>query len=395
MQQQQQQQQPLLQFAPFSSAVEAPFWHTLADRKLDILKLDDATQPLRAYYSTGHTLDEGLALPARLCLGTGAFDVSEDQTSGIPPFTFPTMGSIKNTNTVDDFKNLDKASFFKEEAEKVRYLVQLSRTIPEHIKLRCRFFLMYASFCSFLDIIWRAIVSGDAVTQPNLLSHFLLLTYADLKKYKFYYWFGFPALLMEPSWVVGDNGAIKGVEEVWSQNEIESLRVNFDAYRDRNLRDGNATYFLVNKSKSSSELSVGRLSEWDTFFNGVTEEDRILGFADPSSLPSNPGWPLRNLLVLVHRQWNVRRIRVLCFREIQGKRDIRQSRMLVAEIPGLGDEKVRAGVVGTIVHRIDASFLGGIGYNVVECPKAVGWEKGVKGNLAPRMADLAPLMDPI
>lgn len=84
----QQQQQPLLQFASFSSAVEAPFWHTLADRKLDILKLNDATQLLRAYYSTGHTLDDGLALPARLCLGTGAFDVSEDQILGSVIFSY-------------------------------------------------------------------------------------------------------------------------------------------------------------------------------------------------------------------------------------------------------------------------------------------------------------------
>jgi len=36
-------------------------------------------------------------------------------------------------------------------------------------------------------------VSGEAVKNPELLSRFLLLTYADLKKYRFRYWFGFPA----------------------------------------------------------------------------------------------------------------------------------------------------------------------------------------------------------
>lgn len=70
----------LLQFVPFSSAVEAPFWHTLSSRKVDLYKLDDAPHKIVGYYSTGHTLisqdstEANVAMPARLCLGTGAFD---------------------------------------------------------------------------------------------------------------------------------------------------------------------------------------------------------------------------------------------------------------------------------------------------------------------------------
>ena len=30
-----------------------------------------------------------------------------------------------------------------------------------------------------------------------------------------------------------------------------------------------------------------------------------LGFADPATLDSNPGWPLRNLLMLAAQQWYV------------------------------------------------------------------------------------------
>lgn len=42
--------------------------------------------------------------------------------------------------------------------------------------------------------IWDDIVSGAALADTSLLNRFALFTYADLKKFKFYYWFGFPAL---------------------------------------------------------------------------------------------------------------------------------------------------------------------------------------------------------
>lgn len=44
--------------------------------------------------------------------------------------------------------------------------------------------------------VWAAIVSGQAERDPALLNRFFLLTFADLKKWDFVYWFAFPALVL-------------------------------------------------------------------------------------------------------------------------------------------------------------------------------------------------------
>lgn len=104
---------------------------------------------------------------------------------------------------------------------------------------------------------------------------------------------------------------------------------------------------------------------------------RTIAFIDPSALPSNPGWPLRNLLAYLHALHPAdvaAGLRVLCWRD--------------SEVPAQGHNwKSRFGVLslgsGESVHA-----------TTTERPTALGWEKNPHGKLAPRMADLAPMMDP-
>lgn len=75
----------LLQFHSWASAVEAPFWQVLTQRKMDVFKLDDSHKPILGYYATGLQVrvpgkDTTVALPARLCLSTGAFSDESDST---------------------------------------------------------------------------------------------------------------------------------------------------------------------------------------------------------------------------------------------------------------------------------------------------------------------------
>ncbi|KAK2549460.1 Ubiquitin-like modifier-activating enzyme ATG7, partial [Acropora cervicornis] len=58
--------------------------------------------------------------------------------------------------------------------------------------------------------IWESILSGQAVDDPSLLCKFVLITFADLKHYKFYYWFAFPALCPEVNAVNVDSPVALG-----------------------------------------------------------------------------------------------------------------------------------------------------------------------------------------
>ncbi|KAJ3078443.1 Autophagy protein 7 [Quaeritorhiza haematococci] len=232
--------------------------------------------------------------------------------------------------------------------------------------------------------IWSDIKSGAAIDSPELLTQFLLITFADLKKYKFYYWFAFPALMFdEPARV----RSVKNVSEVFNADQAESFRTSYEALRNINEvgeessdkqttqstgkgRSDGGAFFLIRKAKEGNGIHVGKLNEWETFFAGCPEDEIMVGFADPSALPQYPGWPLRNFLMLIKKRWNLNALKILCYREQKavGGRDMSNSVVLDVELPG-----------GPISD---------------EMPKAVGWEKNSAGKLGARIADLSPLMDP-
>ncbi|KAG0331401.1 Autophagy protein 7 [Podila humilis] len=324
----------LLQFQPWASAVEAPFWQVLTQRKMDVFKLDDSEKSILGYYTTGQQVkvpgkDATVALPSRLCLGPAAFpehDPSESSGYKNPAFTFPAPGTIRNTNTIEDFKAIDKTALFQ----------------------------------STVDQIWNDITSGHALSSPEVLNRFLLITFADLKKFKFYYWFAFPALVAAPAWT---SEAMLSISQEFSTAQIDVLRGHLDQYRQTHPPNQHG-FFLVKQQ----DVTVARLQDWETFYAGCSDDQIIVGFADPSSLDSHPGWPLRNLLALLQHQRKRTNVKVLCLREVPGKGDISSSKLLVAKLESYTQ--------------------------ITETPKAVGWEKNAQGKAGPRLADLAPLMDP-
>lgn len=82
-------------------------------------------------------------------------------------------GVFKNFNTIEEFKSTEKKK-------------------------------------AVFDGVVRDILASFETSAPSL-NPFLLVTFADLKKYVYHYWFAFPALVSKPAWEV--DGAFEAADE--------------------------------------------------------------------------------------------------------------------------------------------------------------------------------------
>lgn len=100
-----------------------------------------------------------------------------------------------------------------------------------------------------------------------------------------------------------------------------------------------------------------------------------IGFLDPSCLPSNPGWPLRNLLALIayHYKDLLPSLSILCWRD------------------GVRDGQRRTGH-SLVIRPKDFVYVGENASDNI--PKCLGWEKNERGKLGPRLVNLSNSMDP-
>ncbi|XP_054834470.1 ubiquitin-like modifier-activating enzyme ATG7 isoform X2 [Eublepharis macularius] len=315
---------PKLQFVPFSSALDAGFWHELTQKKLNEYKLDESPKMIKGYYYNG----DPAGMPARLTLEFSAFDMN----APTPAHCCPAVGTLYNTNTLESFKSCDKKFLLEQAANE----------------------------------IWDLIKSGDAIENPVLLNRFLLLTFADLKRYRFYYWFCYPALCLPEGIPLVQQPVCLATR--FSLIQIQSLQ---SAYDELCQKEGLTAlpYFLI-KCHDDSVL-VSLLKNWDDFFPDPKQKVTLAVY-DPCNFAQYPGWPLRNLLVLATQQWGNRLhiVEVICFRDrtMQGARDISHSIIFEIKFP-------------QVMLSLD-------------CPKAVGWEKNQKGSMGPRMVNLSECMDP-
>jgi ubiquitin-like modifier-activating enzyme ATG7 len=314
---------PVVQFAPFASLVQPAFWHELTRLKIDVLRLSQDSLPLTATYSVGRAVrdretGQDVALGCNLSLGADAFH----DPPTVPALSVAARGVFVNYNTIQDFKAADKAALFNTVA----------------------------------DEMWTSIVAHK---DPSKLARFLLITFADLKKYQYYYWFAFPAFVAKPAWEIADNG--------WKAAEAQLTATQLTAIFNA-LHADTKPYFIVKLTGDAAEVHA--IDQADALLDS---QSIILGFLDPSASPENPGWPLRNLLAYLLALYpsHTASLRVLCWRDGDLPTPSRswKSRFGVVSHPGSGDPTAK--------------------------PTALGWERHPTTNkLSARMADLAPMMDP-
>jgi ubiquitin-like modifier-activating enzyme ATG7 len=374
-----------MQYVPFASDIEIPFYSTLAATKISTDKLSTPARRLLGLYAI-----RPADTPESSCRMQIHANALTADTTDIPSGYYRAEGTIKNLNTIEEYRTLDKPAF----------LQQAGRTI------------------------WEAINDGTVFSCPSLLAGFVVVSFADLKKYRFSYWFAFPALVMEPSWApVGGSGGGDGKGEgngvphkKLTADESTALvdRVQTWRYGCDSRQHG---FFLAKKTRrpppkpepepqgegeAGSEddtpetpltpgaglsfyWQVASLSAYETgFFEGEYSDDCYICFADPSNYtepgPVAPAWVLRNLLALVRQRWKRDRVQILCYRETHSRRDAARSIILDMEVPR--QSKPRASADDTAPK------------DPLALPKVVGWERNAQGKLAGRLVDLKEYMDP-
>jgi ubiquitin-like modifier-activating enzyme ATG7 len=216
------------------------------------------------------------------------------------------------------------------------------------------------------------------------LSSFYVISYADLKKYRFTYHFAYPVLHSDPAWTLVPGTSPEKLSPAATTHLVETYRTW--RYSVDSRQHG---FFLIKrvplppkKGKAKSKLTtdgpdeeeldfmftVGSIASFKSgFFDGVKKEDRFVAFVDPSTYPSSPAWMLRNYLVLMRQAWGLTEVQVLCYRDIHSRRDRPTS----------------------IILRMQTTP----GPVLTQLPKLTGWER-YNNKLTHRVADLGSIMDP-
>ncbi|PYH84944.1 E1-like protein-activating [Aspergillus uvarum CBS 121591] len=356
-------------YAPFASDIELPFYTALTSQKINHDKLDDSARQVLGLYELRPT--DAPNASCRMQIHGNA--LSSDET---PSGYYRAEGTIKNVNTIEEYMNTDRARLLQQSG----------------------------------DLVSNAIRDGSIYSCPALLSSFIILSYADLKKYKFHYWFAFPALHSDPPWVsagepesaaelyqdrspIGRTGALSkgetmalvGAIQTWSST-VDSCQRGFFLARRLYVTENRARHQEGLGSQSSEDTDDIQRPEWQIaplssfekgFFQEANSDDCFVGFADPSNYDNAPGWPLRNLLFLAKQRWGLSKIRVLRYRDLPSGNGQCRSTVLTLEL--------KDAVASSAASRRAPS---------INMPKVTGWERNPSGRLTGRLVDLTEYMDP-
>ena len=330
-------------------------------------------------------------------------------------------GIIRNFNTIDEFRQVDRAALV-ERAGKT---------------------------------IWEAINDGTIYSCPSLLTSFTAICFADLKKYKFTYHFAFPALHSDPQWTIATKteDVESGISRLGSKettalvDTVQTWRYSVDTRQHGFFIAKRVRKELLEMYNDSEEEEDGNLHKpkepvtptvedigfrWyvnslasyeNGFFDNIEPEDRFVGFADPSNYSTNPGWMLRNLLVLVRQRWHLDEVQIMCYRDTHARREHPSSLIMTLRsaepvFKNSTPQKLSADMptmkTSSALSPDDVDQFGELIERPKETPKeepaqpppektvpkippppkVTGWERNEHNKLVSRSVDLASYLDP-
>ncbi|KAF2731459.1 E1-like protein-activating enzyme Gsa7p/Apg7p [Polyplosphaeria fusca] len=338
-----------LKFTSWSSDLDVQFYAALAHIKINHDKLDDSARKLLGLYEVRPS--DHPTRSSRMQIHGNALT-----TDDTPANYFRAEGIVKNCNTIEDYRNLDRTAVIERAGK----------------------------------MIWEAIHDGSIFECPSLLSSFTAIFFANLKKYKFTYHFGFPALHSDPAWKqAGEPSQFTTRETTHLVDAVQTWKYGQDA-RQRG-------FFLAKKVRDSSEgderpktpieevgyrWQIARLEQYEKgFFEGADKDDCFICFVDPSTYAENPGWMLRNLLVLIRHRWRLSDVQVMCYRDTHIRRDQANSLILQLQSEPVAESQSDPPEDASARPRTP------------KMPKVTGWERNDSGKLTSRNVDLSEYMD--
>ena len=233
------------------------------------------------------------------------------------------------------------------------------------------------------------------------MASFCILCYADIKKYKFTYLFGFPALHVDGDWGIQDGPDTSSPFSSTMTSEDSTAFVDKVQTWKYSVDSRQYGFFLAKRVHGPDRISspkeevdeypqtpvspssrlehhwiVSSLEEFERgFFRGVPEKDRYVCFADPSTYPTYPSWILRNFLYLIEKRWKLKNVQILSYRDTQARRH--EARSIVFKL-----------------QNASAQSPVSSGDTVATAPKISGWERNGVGKVTSKIANLGEYMDP-
>lgn len=306
-----------LTYVQLSSLVSPSFWSKLTEIKLDVDKLSETERHIWGYYPIIRNRNISFTF-----LEVDSTSFNQDFNSQNNYIQFD--GKIINKNTIEQFKECNKVDILNEEGSN----------------------------------LYKKILSGEALQKPSVLNCFLILSFADLKKYHYYFWFAFPVV---------SNVVIEVVDEK-ILSDVLTLELRQQLYKGfRKLSDHQKPYFTFNVKTGE----IGDLMEIKNL-TSETALDIYFVFFNISNSDGIIGAQLRNFALLLTyycpflSQTPQKLIALQCTRE-GVQLSIDKSLIYTVKLP-------------LVDHTTPLNW--------------VGWEKNERGKMGPRMANMKNSLDP-